>query len=86
MKKTKIKSNKPSYFLEILGVFFGISMFLVSISYDEKEYATGKITHNEEGLVSFQSYRLEAFYGILIVFACLTSIYFKINNNKNDLN
>lgn len=61
MRKTKNKSNKPSFFWEIVGVVFGISMFLVSINYDEKEYATGKITHNDEGLVSFQSYRLEAF-------------------------
>jgi hypothetical protein len=83
MKKTKNETNKPSYFWEIVGVVFGISMFLVSISYDEKEYATGIITHNDEGLVTFQSFRLEAFYGFLLVFSCLISIYFKRKKSKN---
>lgn len=77
MKKTKNEPNKPCYFWDIIGLVVGLSIFFVSVSYDEKEYATGKITYNDEGLVNFQSYRLEAFYGFLLVFACLISICFK---------
>ena len=79
MKKNK-QSKKPSYFWEILGLLFGISMFLISMSFDEKASATGKITYNDEGLVSFQSHYMEAFEGLLLAGGCLACIVYKKRN------
>jgi hypothetical protein len=80
MKKNKA-SEKPSYFWEILGLLVGISMFIIAISFDEKQHATGKITYNDEGLVSFQSYRMEAFYGLLLAAGCVACTIYKKKNN-----
>jgi len=79
MKKDKA-SKKPSYFLEILGLVFGIAMFLISINIDEKQHATGKITYNDEGLVSFQSHYMEAFEGLLLAAGCIASIVYRKRN------
>lgn len=79
MKKDKA-SKKPSYFLEILGLVFGIAMFLISINIDEKQDATGKITYNDEGLVSFQSHYMEAFEGLLLAAGCIACIVYKKRN------
>ena len=80
MRKAK-QSKKPSYFLEILGFLFGFAMFFISISYDEKESATGKITYSEEGLVSFTSHCMEAFEGLILATACAACIIYKKRNS-----
>ncbi len=70
-------SKKLSYFWEILGLLVGISMFFIAISFDEKQSATGKITYNDEGLVCFKSYALEAFEGLLLAIGCIACIIYK---------
>jgi uncharacterized membrane protein HdeD (DUF308 family) len=79
------KSKKPGYFWDILGLLFGIAMFFISINKNEKGNANGKITYNDEGLVHFQSYWLDAFFGLLIIVCCLISIYYKKRNSLNEL-
>ena len=80
MRKDKA-FKKPSYFLEILGLLFGITMFLISISTDEKQNASGKITYNDEGLVSFKSHYMDAFEGLLLAAGCIACIIYKKRNS-----
>lgn len=79
--KINQKSKKPGYFLEILGLLFGLAMFFISISYDEKASANGKITYSDEGLVSFQSHYMEAFEGLLLAAGCIACIIYKKRNS-----
>jgi hypothetical protein len=79
--KINQQPKKPSYFWEILGLLVGISMFVIAISFDEKQHATGKITYNDEGLVRFHSYRMEAFYGLLLSAGCVACIIYKKRNS-----
>jgi ribosome-associated protein len=72
--------KKPGYIWEIMGLIFGIAMFLISINTDEKEHASGKITYNDEGLVSFKSYRMDALYGLLLAGGCIACIVYKKRN------
>lgn len=78
--KKKEQPQKASYFWEILGLLFGISMFFISIGFDEKEHARGEITYNDEGLVSFKSHRMDAFYGLLLAGGCIACIVYKKRN------
>ena len=79
MKKGK-QSEKPSNFWEILGLIAGLSIFFISLSYDEKEHASGKITYNDEGMVSFKSHRMDAFYGLLLAGGCIACMVYKKRN------
>lgn len=82
MRKAKQaeRSKKPSYFLEIVGLIAGLSIFFISLSYNEKERASGEITCNDEGLVSFKSHRMDAFYGLLLAGGCLACMVYKKRN------
>lgn len=82
MKNTKEPKKTKSYFWEILGLLFGISMFFISINFDEKQHASGQINYNDEGLVHFQSYWRDAFFGLLIVLCSVISTYYKKKTTK----
>lgn len=69
MRKAKQaeRSKKPSYFLEIVGLIAGLSIFFISLSYNEKERASGEITYNDEGLVSLKATEWMLFMGYCLL-------------------
>ena len=58
-----------------------LSILLNNITIESGYLAREKITYNDEGLVSFQSYRMEAFYGLLLAAGCVACIIYKKKNN-----